>query len=100
MDIRPAFETRQELRPCVNEITSMKRGTPRKNPTASSGTSATTSNAKHTAAQPMHLGNGVLERDRRDVPDMNTGSMYCGGGLSLGAHGGGCQKMGYRNVSP
>jgi len=53
------------------------------------------------AAEAVHLGKGVLERDlEKMVPDPNTEIiMYCGGGYrsALTAHVAG--RMGYRNVA-
>src|ERR1051325_6939550 len=54
---------------------------------------------KH-AAQAVHLGKGVLERDlEQRFPDPNTEIiMYCGGGYRSVLTAAVAQKMGYRNV--
>lgn len=56
---------------------------------------------KDHAAEAVHLGKGILERDlERLYPDHNAEIiMYCGGGFrsALTAHA--AQKMGYRKVS-
>lgn len=53
------------------------------------------------AAEAVHLGKGILERDLESLyPDKNTEIiMYCGGGFrsALTAHA--AQKMGYKKVS-
>ena len=56
-------------------------------------------NAGH-AAEAVHLGKGVLERDLEGkVPDPNTEViMYCGGGYRSVLTADAAQKMGYRNV--
>jgi rhodanese-related sulfurtransferase len=53
------------------------------------------------AAQAVHLGKGVLERDiEKLLPDMNTEIiMYCGGGYRSVLTCDIAQRMGYRNVS-
>src|SRR3954468_9122504 len=53
------------------------------------------------AAQAVHLGKGVLERDlEKIVPDVNTEIlMYCGGGYRSVLTAAVAQEMGYRNVS-
>jgi rhodanese-related sulfurtransferase len=52
------------------------------------------------AAQAVHLGKGVLERDlEKTVPDADTEViMYCGGGYRSVLTASSAQKMGYRNV--
>ncbi|HHY85092.1 MAG TPA: sulfurtransferase [Verrucomicrobia bacterium] len=52
------------------------------------------------AAQAMHLGKGVLERDiERLVPDRDAEIiMYCGGGYRSVLTAEVAQRMGYRNV--
>ena len=52
------------------------------------------------AAQAMHLGKGILERDLENkVPDTATEIlMYLRRRLSFGAHGVAAQHMGYKNV--
>jgi rhodanese-related sulfurtransferase len=52
------------------------------------------------AAQAVHLGKGVLERDLEEMfPDPNREIiMYCGGGFRSVLTAAVAQKMGYRNV--
>ena len=52
------------------------------------------------AAQAIHLGKGVLERDlEKAVPDPETEIiMYCGGGYRSVLTADVAQRMGYRNV--
>ena len=52
------------------------------------------------AAQAVHLGNGILERDlEKTVPDPGTEIiMYCGGGYRSVLTADAAQRMGYRNV--
>ena len=52
------------------------------------------------AAEALHLGKGVLERDlEKLIPDVNTEIiMYCGGGFRSALTCDVAQKMGYRNV--
>jgi len=56
---------------------------------------------KNHAAEAVHLGKGVLERDlEKKFPDPNTEIiMYCGGGFRSALTAEVAQKMGYRNVS-
>ncbi len=56
-------------------------------------------NAGH-AAEAVHLGRGVLERDlEKKFPDVNTEIiMYCGGGYRSVLACDAAQKMGYRSV--
>src|SRR5258706_15215588 len=56
-------------------------------------------NAGH-AAEAVHLGKGVLERDLEKMfPDVNTEIiMYCGGGFRSALTGDVAQKMSYRRV--
>src|SRR5258706_12102006 len=56
-------------------------------------------NAGH-AAEALHLGKGVLERDlEKMIPDVNTEIiMYCGGGFRSALACDVAQKMGYRSV--
>jgi len=56
-------------------------------------------NAGH-AAEALHLGKGVLERDLEKMfPDVNTEIiMYCGGGYRSALACDVAQKMGYRSV--
>ena len=53
------------------------------------------------AAQAVHLGKGILERDLEKLyPDKNTEIvMYCGGGFRSALTCDAAQKMGYRRVS-
>jgi rhodanese-related sulfurtransferase len=52
------------------------------------------------AAEALHLGKGVLERDlEKMIPDVNTEIiMYCGGGFRSVLTCDTAQKMGYRSV--
>ncbi|MGA2801279.1 MAG: rhodanese-like domain-containing protein [Verrucomicrobiota bacterium] len=52
------------------------------------------------AAEALHLGKGILERDLEKMfPDPNTEIiMYCGGGFRSALTCDAAQKMGYRNV--
>jgi rhodanese-related sulfurtransferase len=52
------------------------------------------------AAEALHLGKGVLERDlEKMIPDLNTEIiMYCGGGYRSALACDAAQKMGYRSV--
>ena len=52
------------------------------------------------AAQAVHLGKGILERDlEKTVPDMGTEIiLYCGGGYRSVLAADAAQRMGYRNV--
>src|SRR5262245_18611402 len=56
---------------------------------------------KQHAAEAVHLGKGVLERDlEQAIPDLNTEIiMYCGGGYRSVLTAAVAQDMGYRNVS-
>jgi rhodanese-related sulfurtransferase len=53
------------------------------------------------AAQAVHLGKGILERDLENLyPDKNTEIiMYCGGGFRSALTADAAQKMGYKRVS-
>ena len=53
------------------------------------------------AADAVHLGKGILERDLEKLhPDKNTEIiMYCGGGFRSALTADVAQKMGYKNVS-
>jgi rhodanese-related sulfurtransferase len=55
---------------------------------------------KEHAAQAIHLGKGILERDLEQmVPDQNREIiMYCGGGYRSALTAQVAQKMGYKNV--
>jgi rhodanese-related sulfurtransferase len=52
------------------------------------------------AAEAVHLGKGILERDLEQMfPDVNRAIiMYCGGGYRSVLTAAVAQKMGYRNV--
>ncbi len=52
------------------------------------------------AAQAVHLGKGVLERDiEKVIPDPNTDIiMYCGGGYRSALTADVARRMGYRNA--
>jgi rhodanese-related sulfurtransferase len=52
------------------------------------------------AAEAVHLGKGILERDLEQLyPDPNKEIiMYCGGGYRSALTADAAQKMGYRNV--
>ena len=56
-------------------------------------------NAGH-AAEAIHLGKGILERDlEKMIPDADTEIiMYCGGGFRSALACDAAQKMGYRSV--
>ena len=53
------------------------------------------------AADAVHLGKGILERDLEKLhPDKNTEIiMYCGGGFRSALTADVAQKMGYKNVT-
>src|SRR5688572_21267494 len=53
------------------------------------------------AAEAVHLGKGILERDlEKAYPDKNAEIiMYCGGGFRSALTCDAAQKMGYKNVS-
>ena len=53
------------------------------------------------AAEAIHLGKGILERDLEEtIPDTNTEIiMYCGGGYRSVLTADVARKMGYKNVS-
>lgn len=55
---------------------------------------------KDHAAEAIHLGKGILERDlEKTVPDFDREIlMYCGGGYRSVLTASAAQKMGYRNV--
>ena len=56
---------------------------------------------KGRAAEAVHLGKGILERDLEKMfPDPNTEIiMYCGGGYRSALTADVAQRMGYKNVS-
>ena len=85
MDHSPGFlKLVNEARPCVNEITiEQARERLAQNPKAVlMDVREDTEWQKQHAAQAVHLGKGVLERDLENMfPDVNTEIlMYCGGG--------------------
>src|SRR6267378_4763418 len=53
------------------------------------------------AAEAVHLGKGILERDLEKLyPDKNAEIiMYCGGGFRSALTADAAQKMGYRNIA-
>lgn len=53
------------------------------------------------AAEAIHLGKGILERDLEEaIPDPNVEIiMYCGGGFRSALTADVAQKMGYKNVA-
>jgi rhodanese-related sulfurtransferase len=53
------------------------------------------------AAEAIHLGKGILERDlEKAIPDPHTEIiMYCGGGFRSALTADAAQKMGYKNVT-
>ena len=53
------------------------------------------------AAEAIHLGKGILERDiEKTIPDLNREIiLYCGGGYRSILSAEVAQRMGYRNVS-
>jgi rhodanese-related sulfurtransferase len=53
------------------------------------------------AAEAIHLGNGILERDiEKTIPDTDTEIiMYCGGGYRSVLTAEVAKRMGYRNVA-
>jgi rhodanese-related sulfurtransferase len=53
------------------------------------------------AAEAVHLGKGILERDlEKAYPDKDTEIiMYCGGGFRSALTADAAQRMGYRNVA-
>jgi len=55
---------------------------------------------KQHAAEAVHLGKGILERDLENCyPDKSTEIiMYCGGGFRSALTADAAQRMGYRNV--
>ena len=103
MDHSPGFlKLVNETRPSVSEVTlDQARARLASNPEAVLMDVREESEwrAGH-AAQAVHLGKGILERDLEKMfPDPNREIiMYCGGGYrsALTAHA--AQRMGYRNV--
>jgi rhodanese-related sulfurtransferase len=103
MDHSPGFlKVVNEARPYVKEITvDQARERLTRNPKAVLMDVREDSewNKQH-AAEAVHLGKGVLERDlETKFPDTNTEIlMYCGGGYRSVLTAAVAQKMGYRNV--
>lgn len=103
MDHSPGFlKVVNEARPYVKEITvEQARERLAQNPKAVLMDVREDSewNKQH-AAEAVHLGKGVLERDLETTfPDTNTEIlMYCGGGYRSVLTAAVAQKMGYRNV--
>lgn len=103
MDHSPGFlKLVNEARPYVKEITvEQARERLAQNPKAVLMDVREDSewNKQH-AAEAVHLGKGVLERDLETMfPDANTEIlMYCGGGYRSVLTAAVAQEMGYRNV--
>lgn len=103
MDHSPGFlKLVNEARPFVKEITlEQARERLEKNPKAVLMDVREDSewNRQH-AAQAVHLGKGILERDLETMyPDPGTEiMMYCGGGFRSVLTAAAAQEMGYRNV--
>jgi len=103
MDHSPGFlKVVNEARPYVKELTvEQARERLAQNPKAVLMDVREDSewNKQH-AAQAVHLGKGILERDLENMfPDTNTEIlMYCGGGYRSILTAEVAQKMGYRNV--
>jgi rhodanese-related sulfurtransferase len=103
MEHSPGFlKLVNEARPYVKELTiEQSRERLAKNPTAilMDVREDTEWNAQH-AAQAVHLGKGVLERDLEGMyPDPDTEIiMYCGGGYRSVLTAVVAQRMGYRKV--
>ena len=103
MDHSPGFlKVVNEARPFVKEITvDQARERLAQNPKAVLMDVREDSewNKQH-AAEAVHLGKGILERDLENMfPDSNTEIlMYCGGGFRSVLTAEVAQKMGYRNV--
>jgi rhodanese-related sulfurtransferase len=103
MDHSPGFlKIVNEARPYVKEITvAQARERLEQNPKAVLMDVREDSewNKQH-AAEAVHLGKGILERDlETKFPDTNTEIlMYCGGGYRSILTAAVAQKMGYRNV--
>jgi rhodanese-related sulfurtransferase len=104
MDHSPGFlKVVNEARPRVKEITiAQARERLAQNPRAVLMDVREDSEwGKAHAAQAVHLGKGVLERDlEKMVPDADAEIiMYCGGGFRSVLTADSAQKMGYRNVA-
>ena len=103
MEHAPGFlKLVNEARPCVKEITREEaRERLSNNPQAVlMDVREDQEWQKGHAAQAVHLGKGILERDlERRFPDPNREIiMYCGGGYRSVLTAAVAQKMGYRNV--
>jgi rhodanese-related sulfurtransferase len=103
MDHSPGFlKIVKEAQPRVKEITiEQARERLAKNPKAILVDVREDSEwQKGHAAEAMHLGKGILERDiEKAIPDSNTELiMYCGGGYRSIMTADNAQKMGYKNV--
>src|SRR5947207_11856891 len=104
MDHSPGFlKLVNEARPRVNEITvEQARERLAKNPQAIlMDVREDHEWQKQHAAEAVHLGKGILERDLENLyPDPNTEIiMYCGGGFRSVLTAAAAQQMGYKNVS-
>ncbi len=104
MDHRPGFlKLVNEARTHVKEITiEQARERLKQNPKAVLLDVREDSEwANGRAAEAVHLGKGVLERDLENMfPDPHTEIiMYCGGGYRSVLSCDAAQKMGYRNVA-
>jgi rhodanese-related sulfurtransferase len=103
MDHSPGFlKVVNEARPYVKEITiEQTRERLEQNPKAvlMDVREDLEWNKQH-AAEAIHLGKGILERDlEKTIPDTNTEIlMYCGGGFRSVLTAEVAQKMGYRHV--
>jgi rhodanese-related sulfurtransferase len=104
MDHSPGFlKIVNEARPKVKELTlEQARARLRENPKAALIDVREDSEWQNGhAAEAVHLGKGVLERDiEKMFPDPNTELiMYCGGGYRSVLTADIAQRMGYRNVA-
>lgn len=104
MDHAPGFlKLVNEARPDVKEITvEAARERLAKNPNAVLLDVREDSEWKNGhAAQAVHLGKGIMERDLEKMfPDPDTELiLYCGGGYRSILAAASAQKMGYRNLS-
>jgi rhodanese-related sulfurtransferase len=103
MDHAPGFlKLVNEARPYVHEITiEQARARLAANPkTVLMDVREDLEWQKSHAAEAVHLGKGILERDlEHEIPDPATEIiMYCGGGYRSVLTAAVAQKMGYRNV--
>ena len=103
MDHSPGFlKVVNEARPYVKEITiDQTRDRLKQNPKAVLMDVREDSEwQKQHAAEAVHLGKGILERDLEKMyPDLDTEIlMYCGGGYRSVLTAAVAQQMGYRNV--